>query len=104
MAFVLGYKSKGHYDRKVKWDKEWGRRIGGTTVKLGIPLKWLFNRFAERGFFQNARKGKATKLVTEDKINDSLRVMLALSKSYNADVRAHHVSIHSGKYEGPSST
>lgn len=61
----LGYKSKGHYDINVKWDKERGRRIGGTTLKLGIPLERLFHRFAEQGFFQNARKEKATKLVDQ---------------------------------------
>jgi group II intron reverse transcriptase/maturase len=59
----LGYKIKGHYDLNVTWDKDRGQRIGGTTLKLGVPLERLFNRFAERGFFQKARKGKATKLV-----------------------------------------
>jgi hypothetical protein len=59
----LGYKIKGHYDLNVQLDKNKGQRIGGTTLKLGVPLERLFNRFAERGFFQKARKGKSTKLV-----------------------------------------
>ena len=42
-----------------------GRQIGGTTLKLGILLERLFNHFSERGFFQNARKEKATKLVDQ---------------------------------------
>ena len=83
----LGYKIKGHYDLNVKWDKERGQRIGGTTLKLGVPLKQLFNRFAERGFFQKARKGKAIKLVARRQDKWLFMSDVDIVKRYNAVVR-----------------
>lgn len=62
-VMFLGYKIKGHYDLNVRWDKERGQRVGGTTLKLGAPLERLLNRCVDRGFFQKARKGKANKVV-----------------------------------------
>jgi group II intron reverse transcriptase/maturase len=83
----LGYKIKGHYDLNVKWDKDRGQRIGGTTLKLGVPLERLFNRFAERGFFQKARKGKATKLVARRQDKWLFMSDVDIVKRYNAVVR-----------------
>ena len=83
----LGYKIKGHYDLNVKWDKARGQRIGGTTLKLGIPLERLFNRFAERGFFQKARKGKACKLVARRQDKWLFMSDVDIVKRYNAVVR-----------------
>ena len=83
----LGYKIKGHYDLNVKWNKDRGQRIGGTTLKLGVPLERLFNRFAERGFFQKARKGKATKLVARRQDKWLFMSDVDIVKKYNAVVR-----------------
>ena len=83
----MGYKIKGYYDLNVKWDKDRGQRIGGTTLKLGVPLERLFNRFAERGFFQKARKGKATKLVARRQDKWLFMSDVHIVKRYNAVVR-----------------
>lgn len=61
-VLFLGYKIKGHYYLNVKWEKHWGQRVNGITLKLNIPLERLLTRFAERGFFQLARKGNAPRL------------------------------------------
>jgi len=86
-VLFLGYKIKGHYDLNIKWDKDRGQRIGGTTLKLGVPLERLFNRFAERGFFQKARKGKATKLVARRQDKWLFMSDVDIVKRYNAVVR-----------------
>jgi hypothetical protein len=83
----LGYKIKGHYDLNVKWDKYRGQRIGGTTLKLGVPLKQLFDRFAERGFFQKARKGKAIKLVARRQDKWLFMTDIDIVKRYNTVVK-----------------
>lgn len=83
----LGYKIKGHYDLNVKWDKERGQRKGGNSLKLGIPLERLFNRFAERGFFQKARKGKATKLVAQRQDKWLFMSSVDIVRRYNAVIR-----------------
>jgi len=62
-VMFLGYKIWGNYGLNVKWNEERGQRVGGTTLKFSIPLKKLFERFSERGFFQLAKKGKQRKFV-----------------------------------------
>jgi len=83
----LGYKIKGHYDLNIKWDEERGQRVGATTLKLGVPLKQLFNRFTERGFFQKARKGKATKLVARRQDKWLFMSDVDIVRRYNAITR-----------------
>ena len=63
-VIFLGYKIYGDYNLKgANWNVEAGQRTGGTSLKFLAPVPKLIERFAERGFFQLARRGKNVKFV-----------------------------------------
>jgi len=63
----LGFKIYGDYGFNVKWRKNsTGRgkgRVGDVVLKFGIPLERLFERYADRGFFQKVKNKKKFKFV-----------------------------------------
>lgn len=63
-VLFLGYKIWGFYTLNIKWDKKRNQRFGGTTLKLSIPVSKMWDKYADRGFFQKAKKGKANKYVS----------------------------------------
>lgn len=62
----LGFKIYGDYGFNVKWrtNKDGStQRVGDVVLKLGIPLERLFQRYADRGFFQKIKNKKSEKFV-----------------------------------------
>nr|WAK85011.1 hypothetical protein [Amicula sp. isolate GU52X-4 cfCalB7] len=54
-TLFLGFKIYGDYGFNVKWRKNkdgHSQRVGDVVLKFGIPLERLFERYADRGFFQ----------------------------------------------------
>lgn len=62
-VLFLGYHIWWKHGLNTKWDGH--RRQGGTYLFFSVPLKKLFERFTDRGFFQlvSTSKGKETKYV-----------------------------------------
>ena len=62
----LGFKIYGDYGFNVKWRKNkdgHSQRVGDVILKFGIPLERLFERYADRGFFQKVKNKKSEKFV-----------------------------------------
>ena len=62
----LGFKIFGNYGFNVKWrtNKDGStQRVGDVVLKFGIPLERLFERYADRGFFQKVKNKKSEKFV-----------------------------------------
>lgn len=53
----------GNYGLNVKLSKDKKQRVGQVTLKYGIPLERLFEKFAERGFFMRSAKTKSNRYV-----------------------------------------
>lgn len=62
-TLFLGYKITGNYGLVQNWSKNKLQRVGQVTLKFGIPLKCLFERYAERGFFQKSSKTNSKRFV-----------------------------------------
>lgn len=65
-TLFLGFKIYGDYGFNVKWRKNkdgHSQRVGNVVLKFGIPLEKLFERYADRGFFQKVKKKKSGKFV-----------------------------------------
>ena len=62
-TLFLGYQIYGDYGHNIKWKKEKSQRVGDVVLKFGIPLKRLFKRFTDRGFFQLVKNRKSYKFV-----------------------------------------
>jgi group II intron reverse transcriptase/maturase len=62
-TLFLGYHLHGNYRLKPQYNKELGQRTRSNWIKFGIPVRKIFKRFAEKGFFQIAKKGKQTRYV-----------------------------------------
>ena len=86
-VLFLGYTIKSHYDLNLKWNKDRGQRVVGITLKLGIPLERLLTRFANKGFFQMACKGKAHKLVARRQDKWLFMKDVDIIKRFNSIVR-----------------
>jgi hypothetical protein len=52
----LGYKITGNYGLKLRWSKDNKQRVRMVTLKYGVPLENLLERYAERGFLQRSGK------------------------------------------------
>lgn len=59
----LGFKLYGDYSQKSGWIKAYGQRSRSNAVKFGIPVKALYERYKDKGFFQVAKKGKGKRFV-----------------------------------------
>jgi Type II intron maturase len=63
----LGFKIYRDYGFNVKWrDNSVGSgksKIGDVVLKFGIPLERLFERYADRGFFQKVKNKRSYKFV-----------------------------------------
>jgi retron-type reverse transcriptase len=65
-TLFLGFKIFGNYGSNVKWrtNKDGSTQmVGDVSLKLGIPLERLFERYADRGFFQRVKNKKSVKFV-----------------------------------------
>lgn len=65
-TYFLGFKIYGDCGFNVKWrtNKDgFTQRVGNVMLKLGIPLGRLFQRYADRGFFQKVKNKKFEKFV-----------------------------------------
>lgn len=62
-TLFLGYHIYGNYGFNVKWKKDKSQRVGDVVLKFAIPLERLFQRFADRGFFQLIKTKKSSKFV-----------------------------------------
>jgi group II intron reverse transcriptase/maturase len=65
-TLFLGFKIYGDYGFNVKWrtNKDGkSQRVGDVVLKFGIPLERLFERYADRGFFQKVKNKKSEKFV-----------------------------------------
>ena len=62
-TLFLGYHIYGNYGFNVKWKKNKSQRVGDVVLKFAIPLERLFQRFADRGFFQLIKTKKSSKFV-----------------------------------------
>jgi retron-type reverse transcriptase len=65
-TLFLGFKIFGNYGSNVKWrtNKDGStQRVGDVVLKFGIPLERLFERYADRGFFQKVKNKKSEKFV-----------------------------------------
>jgi retron-type reverse transcriptase len=65
-TLFLGFHISGNYGFKVKrrTNKDgFTQRVGDVILKLGIPLERIFERYADRGFFQKVKNKKSEKFV-----------------------------------------
>jgi len=65
-TLFLGFKIFGNYGFNVKQrtNKDGStQRVGDVVLKFGIPLERLFERYADRGFFQKVKNKKSEKFV-----------------------------------------
>jgi group II intron reverse transcriptase/maturase len=66
-TLFLGFRIYGDYGFNVKWrNNSTGSgksRVGDLVLKFGIPLERLFERFADRGFFQKVKNKRSFKFV-----------------------------------------
>lgn len=66
-VIFLGYHLHGNYEAKNTLNRDADgnilQRKRSNWIKFGIPLHKIFKRYADKGFFQKARKGKQIKLV-----------------------------------------
>lgn len=65
-TLFLGFKIYGDYGFNVKWRTNTdghSQRVGDVVFKFGIPLERLFERYADRGFFQKVKNRKSEKFV-----------------------------------------
>lgn len=65
-TLFLGFKIYGDYGFNVKWRKNkkgQSQRVEDVVLKFGIPLERLFERYADRGFFQKVKNKKSEKFV-----------------------------------------
>jgi hypothetical protein len=90
-TLFLGYHIYGNYGFNVKWTKDKSRRVGGAVLRFAIPLERLFQRFADRGFFQLVKNRKSFKYVGRrvDKwlfLNNEYEIILR----FNSVIRGIH--------------
>lgn len=65
-TLFLGFKIFGNYGFKIakRTNKDGStQRVGDVVLKFGIPLERLFERYADRGFFQKVKNNKSEKFV-----------------------------------------
>jgi RNA-directed DNA polymerase len=62
-VIFLGYHLHGRYEAKIQYNNATGQRTRSNWIKFGIPVERLFKRYAEKGFFQKAKKGNQDKYV-----------------------------------------
>jgi len=62
-TLFLGYKITGNYNFNLRFSKDKKQIVGQVTLKYGIPLERLFERFAEKGFFMKSAKTKSNRYV-----------------------------------------
>lgn len=65
-TLFLGFRIFGNYGFKIKQrtNKDGStQRVGDVVLKFGIPLERLFERYADRGFFQRVKNKKSEKFV-----------------------------------------
>lgn len=62
-TLFLGYKIIGNYGLIQNWSMDKRQRVGQSTLKFDVPLEKLFERYAERGFFQKSAKTSSKRLV-----------------------------------------
>nr|QFP99063.1 cytochrome c oxidase subunit 1 [Rhizaria sp.] len=62
-TLFLGYRITGNYGLVQNWSANKVQRVGQVTLKYGIPLERLFERYAERGFFQKSSKTNSKRFV-----------------------------------------
>lgn len=62
-TLFLGYRIYGNYGFNVKWKNDKTQCVGDVLLKFAIPLKRLFQRFTDRGFFQLVKNNKVFKYV-----------------------------------------
>lgn len=66
-VIFLGYHLHGNYELKKQFlkdeDENKIQRKRSNWMKFGIPIHKLFKKYADKGFFQKARKGKQDKYV-----------------------------------------
>jgi len=62
-VIFLGYHLHGNYEAKIQYNNATGQRTRSNWIKFGIPVERLFKRYAEKGFFQKAKKGNQDKHV-----------------------------------------
>ena len=62
-TLFLGYKITGNYGLKLRWSKDNKQRVRMVTLKYGVPLENLLERYAERGFLQRSGKTGSDRFV-----------------------------------------
>ena len=62
-TLFLGYMISGNYGLNLRWSKGNKQRVGMVTLKYGVPLLNLLERFAERGFLQRSAKTNSQRFV-----------------------------------------
>lgn len=62
-TLFLGYKISGNYGLNLRWSKGKKQRVGMVTLKFGIPLLNLLERYAEKGFLQRSAKTNSERFV-----------------------------------------
>ncbi len=62
-TIFLGYRITGNYDLNLRFSKDRKQRVGQVTLKYGIPLESLFERFSEKGFFMKSARTKSNRYV-----------------------------------------
>lgn len=62
-TLFLGYNIIGNYGLVQNWSVNKVQRVGQVTLKFGVPLERLFERYAERGFFQKSSKTNSKRFV-----------------------------------------
>jgi hypothetical protein len=62
-TLFLGYKISGNYGLNLRWSKGNKQRVGMVTLKYGVPLINLLERYAERGFLQRSSKTNSKRFV-----------------------------------------
>lgn len=62
-TLFLGYRITGNYGFHLRWSKDNKQRVGMVTLKFGVPLARILERFAERGFLQRTVKTNSNRFV-----------------------------------------
>ena len=62
-TLFLGYRIIGNYGLNLRWSKGNKQRVGMVTLKFGVPLEQLLERYAERGFLQRTAKTNSNRFV-----------------------------------------
>ncbi len=62
-TLFLGYMISGNYGLNLKWSKGNRQRVGMVTLKYGVPLLNLLEKYTEKGFLQRSAKTKSNRFV-----------------------------------------